>query len=127
MSLPWLREESVIGGGSCSVRATGDRVARGARRLALGFVGLEGEGGRSECQSGAPLCCAAVRVIGLMSGTSADGIDAALVEWPDGPAARPLRLVAYREEPLEPVLQDRIHGLAAGRPGAGSLRELAAL
>ena len=69
-----------------------------------------------------------VRVIGLMSGTSADGIDAALVEWPDGPAARPLRLVAYREEPIERALQDRIHELAAGRlPSGAVLRELAAL
>jgi anhydro-N-acetylmuramic acid kinase len=69
-----------------------------------------------------------VRVIGLMSGTSADGIDAALVEWPDGAAVRPLRLLAYREEPIEPVLQDRIHRLAAGRlPAADVLRELAAL
>ena len=69
-----------------------------------------------------------VRVIGLMSGTSADGIDAALVEWPDDAAARPLRLAAYREEPFEPSLQDRIHALAAGRlPAADVLRELAAL
>ena len=41
-----------------------------------------------------------MRVIGLMSGTSADAVDAALVEWPDGPAARPFRLLAFREEPL---------------------------
>jgi len=69
-----------------------------------------------------------MRVIGLMSGTSADAIDAALVEWPDGPAVRPFRLAAACEEPLEPALQDRIHALAAGRlPGAEVLRELAAL
>ena len=70
----------------------------------------------------------AVRVIGLMSGTSADGIDAALVEWPAGADARPFRLIAYREEPIEPALQDRIHRLAAGRlPADAVLRELAAL
>jgi len=70
----------------------------------------------------------AMRVIGLMSGTSADAVDAALVEWPDGPAVRPFRLVAACEQPLEPALQDRIHALAAGRlPGADVLRELAAL
>jgi anhydro-N-acetylmuramic acid kinase len=69
-----------------------------------------------------------MRVVGLMSGTSADGIDAALVEWPDGPAPRPFRLLAYREEPLPAELRDRIHRLAAGRvPGAEALRELAAL
>jgi anhydro-N-acetylmuramic acid kinase len=69
-----------------------------------------------------------MRVIGLMSGTSADAIDAALVEWPDGPAVRPFRLVAACEEPLEPALQDRIHALAAGRLAGGEvLRELAAL
>lgn len=74
------------------------------------------------------VCSRAMRVIGLMSGTSADAIDAALVEWPDDPAVRPFRLVAACEEPLEAPLQDRIHALAAGRlPGPEVLRELAAL
>jgi anhydro-N-acetylmuramic acid kinase len=69
-----------------------------------------------------------MRVVGLMSGTSADGVDAALVEWPEGAPARPFRLLAYREEPFEPSLQDRIHRLAAGRlEGPSVLRELAAL
>ncbi len=63
-----------------------------------------------------------------MSGTSADGVDAALVEWPDGPDARPFRLVAFREEPFDPALQARIHQLAAGRvPAPAALRELATL
>lgn len=67
-------------------------------------------------------------IIGLMSGTSADGVDAALVEWPDDAAARPFRLVAFQETPFEPELQERIHRLAAGRvPGEGALEELAAL
>src|SRR5690606_25736898 len=49
-------------------------------------------------------------------------------EWPDGPAVRPFALLAAREEPLGPALQDRIHALAAGRvPGPDVLRELAAL
>jgi anhydro-N-acetylmuramic acid kinase len=69
-----------------------------------------------------------VLVIGLMSGTSADGVDAALVEWPDGPEARPFRLLAFEETPLEPALQARIHRLAAGRlPGGEVLAELAGL
>jgi anhydro-N-acetylmuramic acid kinase len=69
-----------------------------------------------------------MRVIGLMSGTSADAVDAALVEWPPGDAPRPFRLLAQREDPLPAALQRRIHALAAGRgePGA-ALRELAAL
>lgn len=69
-----------------------------------------------------------MRVIGLMSGTSADAVDAALVEWPDGPEVRPFRLLAACEEPLESALQDRIHALAAGRlPGGEVLRALAGL
>jgi len=67
-------------------------------------------------------------VIGLMSGTSADAVDAALVEWPDGPDPRPFRLRAYLEEPLPAELQRRVHRLAAGRCAPGeALRELAAL
>ncbi|MDJ0864706.1 MAG: anhydro-N-acetylmuramic acid kinase [Myxococcota bacterium] len=70
-----------------------------------------------------------MRVVGLMSGTSADGIDAALVEWPDaGPACRPFRLLAFREVPFDAALQERIHRLAAARVEAkDALRELAAL
>src|SRR6185295_16430707 len=69
-----------------------------------------------------------MRVIGLMSGTSADGVDAALVEWPPGETARPFRLLAQREDPFPADLQQRIHALAAGRSAPGSaLRELAAL
>jgi len=69
-----------------------------------------------------------VKVIGLMSGTSADGVDAALVEWPPSPATRPFRLLAYRETPFSRALQERIHRLAAGRvPGSEALAELASL
>ena len=71
---------------------------------------------------------APMQVIGLMSGTSADAIDAALVEWPSGPQVRPFRLLAYREEPLAQDLSERIHQLAAGQVAAESvLAELAAL
>jgi anhydro-N-acetylmuramic acid kinase len=63
-----------------------------------------------------------------MSGTSADGIDAALVEWPDDAATKPFRLLAHVETLYEPEFQARIHRLAAGRvPGAEALREFAAL
>lgn len=63
-----------------------------------------------------------------MSGTSADGVDAALVEWPDGEATHPFELLAYREEPFPAPLQQRVHGLAAARVGAyAALREFAAL
>jgi anhydro-N-acetylmuramic acid kinase len=69
-----------------------------------------------------------VRVIGLMSGTSADAVDAALVEWPEGEAPRPFRLLAAREDPNPPELQERIHRLAAGRvAGDAVLAELARL
>lgn len=69
-----------------------------------------------------------VKVIGLMSGTSADAVDAALVDWPEDQATRPFRLLAYRETPLPGDLRSRIHGLAAGRvSGSRALGELAAL
>jgi anhydro-N-acetylmuramic acid kinase len=69
-----------------------------------------------------------VQVIGLMSGTSADGVDAALVEWPGSGPPAPFRLLAEYEEPLPADLQQRIHDLAAGRVSSGNtLRELAAL
>lgn len=69
-----------------------------------------------------------MRVVGLMSGTSADGIDAALVEWPDGAEARPFELLAFREIPLGAELQTRVHRLAAGRvPGEKALLELSTL
>lgn len=64
---------------------------------------------------------ARVKVIGLMSGTSADGVDAVLVDWPEGEAARPFRLLAARDTPFEPELQTRIHRLAAGRLEAGEV------
>ncbi len=69
-----------------------------------------------------------MRVIGLMSGTSADGVDAALVEWPDGPSARPFQLLAYEETPFPGEMQSRIHRLAAAALApAEVLPELVAL
>jgi anhydro-N-acetylmuramic acid kinase len=69
-----------------------------------------------------------VKVVGLMSGTSADAVDAALVEWPESPDVRPFDLLAAREDPLPDALRARIHRLAAGRvPGPDVLREALAL
>src|SRR5262245_55816814 len=69
-----------------------------------------------------------VLVIGLMSGTSADGVDAALVEWPAGPETQPFRLLAFEETPLERAFQERIHRLAAWRvPAEQALAELVGL
>ena len=67
-------------------------------------------------------------VIGLMSGTSADGVDAALVDWPDGSEAHPYTLRAFRELPFGVELQERVHRLGAGRlPAPEVLREFASL
>lgn len=48
--------------------------------------------------------------IGLMSGTSMDAVDAALVHF----AERNLRLTAYRQFPIDKDLQTQIRGLNAG-------------
>ncbi len=50
--------------------------------------------------------------IGLMSGTSADAIDAALVRIGRDPGD--VELLAFREEPIEESLRARIHALATG-------------
>lgn len=64
-------------------------------------------------------------VVGLMSGTSADAIDVALVEWPDAGDPRPFRLMAYREYRHPESLQSEIHRLAAGEfEATGMLEEL---
>ena len=62
-------------------------------------------------------------VVGLMSGTSADAIDVALVEWPDGAEARPFELIAFDEYPHPESLQSEIHRLAAGELDAGQMLE----
>ncbi len=58
-----------------------------------------------------------------MSGTSADAIDVALVEWPDDEKARPFELIAFREVPHPKSLQHEIHRLAAGQLEAGKMLE----
>jgi anhydro-N-acetylmuramic acid kinase len=57
-----------------------------------------------------------------MSGTSADGVDAALVRI--GEEARDLELVAFRTEPIDEAFRARIHGLIEGKP---PLRDVVAL
>jgi anhydro-N-acetylmuramic acid kinase len=62
-------------------------------------------------------------IVGLMSGTSADAIDVALVDWPEGAAARPFELIAFREVAHPRSLQQEIHRLAAGELEAGKMLE----
>jgi anhydro-N-acetylmuramic acid kinase len=62
-----------------------------------------------------------MRLVGLMSGTSADGLDAAVVEWPEGREARPFELLAYREFGYPAPLQSEIHRLAAGELEGGEV------
>jgi len=63
--------------------------------------------------------------LGLMSGTSLDGIDAALVEF-EGRAARPdrARLVAFRTRPFDVELTGRLRMAVAGQAGSDALCEL---
>ncbi len=58
--------------------------------------------------------------IGLMSGTSADGIDAALVAFPAAPDGPRCRLLAGHTHPWEPSLRAALVALGEGRE-AGSL------
>ena len=62
-------------------------------------------------------------IVGLMSGTSADAIDVALVEWPESVSAKPFRLIAFGEVPHPPSLQQEIHRLAAGELDADRMLE----
>lgn len=63
-----------------------------------------------------------------MSGTSADAIDVAIVDWPDTAEVRPFELIAYRELFFPESLQTEIHRLAAGElPATEMLAELVRL
>jgi anhydro-N-acetylmuramic acid kinase len=55
-----------------------------------------------------------MNVIGLMSGTSADGVDAALVDIRPGADRPVLRLVAFETFPYPPGLRARILAVASG-------------
>jgi anhydro-N-acetylmuramic acid kinase len=64
-----------------------------------------------------------MRVVGLMSGTSVDSIDAAVVDIPDD--VRRLRVLAFVSVPFAPLLRERI--FRAFRPETSSVDELCRL
>lgn len=67
-------------------------------------------------------------MIGLMSGTSADAVDAALVRWPTDGAFKPFELLAEVEIPHSPEIQNRIQRLVDGAlPASDMLAELVSL
>lgn len=61
------------------------------------------------------------RIIGLMSGTSLDGIDGVLVDFTRGPA--PLRVLSHVHAEFEPLLRAEL--LALNRPGADEVHRVA--
>src|SRR5262245_59310660 len=62
------------------------------------------------------------RVVGLLSGTSADGVDAALVEIAGAGDTTTARLVAFETTPFEAALRRRL--FAAASANAEELTEL---
>ncbi|MEK7729456.1 MAG: anhydro-N-acetylmuramic acid kinase [candidate division KSB1 bacterium] len=64
-------------------------------------------------------------VLGLLSGTSADGIDAALVRIIGSRWDSQLRLLAFETYPYPPELRERV--LAASLPGQGTVDEICRL
>ena len=66
-----------------------------------------------------------MKAIGLMSGTSADGVDAALVDISDRGGKIKVRLISFITRPYPEKLRRRL--LAISEPGAGSAAELAQL
>jgi anhydro-N-acetylmuramic acid kinase len=63
--------------------------------------------------------------LGIMSGTSADGIDAALVELDD--AGRVADAVAHYHAPFDASLRERVLASAAGSPTRSTAQEIALL
>ncbi|MDA0748394.1 MAG: anhydro-N-acetylmuramic acid kinase [bacterium] len=61
-------------------------------------------------------------IIGLISGTSADGIDAALVAVADSGVATRVRLLGFEFVPYSPELRREV--LALSEPGAGSVDKI---
>ena len=58
------------------------------------------------------------RVVGMMSGTSVDGVDAALVEISGGEEAPQVKLLAFQNTPFPPAVREGIFTLF--RPGTPS-------
>jgi anhydro-N-acetylmuramic acid kinase len=54
------------------------------------------------------------RIVGLMSGTSVDGVDAALVEVTGSYTETQVKLVAFETLPLERTVRERIHACFSG-------------
>ena len=52
------------------------------------------------------------RVVGMMSGTSVDGVDAAVVEIGGSAAAPQVKLLAFENRPYPPAVREQIFRLA---------------
>ena len=60
--------------------------------------------------------------LGLMSGTSLDGIDGVVASWPDDDAPT-LQVLAHVHQPFEATLRDEL--MALNQPGADELERSA--
>jgi anhydro-N-acetylmuramic acid kinase len=96
---------------AASLDAFGDLAAPGGAAATLPAAGRE---------IGRPM-----QVVGLMSGTSADGTDAVLVELRGQPPALQWKVLAHTHRPHPPALRDEI--FACFRPESGSVDRLCAL
>jgi anhydro-N-acetylmuramic acid kinase len=83
---------------------SGERLASSGERLHDALAGLRGYRDRGER-----------RVIGLMTGTSADAIDAALVQFTGAGLESRHELIAYREMPMDLALRREVLDVAHAR------------
>ena len=65
-----------------------------------------------------------MKVLGLISGTSADGIDAALCEINSHGADAPVELLAFECAPYAPALRERVLNACAGRANTPEIARL---
>jgi anhydro-N-acetylmuramic acid kinase len=61
-----------------------------------------------------------MKVLGLMSGTSADGVDAVLAEFRGRPASPSWRILANHAQPYPALLRERLVALGQGEPCTAS-------